>query len=215
MNEQQEGFFNLGRAADASMKSVRDSMDRMEEAVYRQICRYLATQNDLSASISRVYNDYLWTLNLRYVEAIMRGVIVAVRLCEEKFSMGFGGMDPRDDQFGMYPIKSGDTEHHSIGPDEALLITGFRMKNGHDNLKLISMAFSFGRNKLGPLVPINNGGTTVLLPMPCIIEPRSNFSIDKATFYDRIEDRAVENDGSYVEPIGYWFTSKAKMIERR
>jgi hypothetical protein len=180
------------------------------------------------------YNDLKFVGDPAVASRIISGVLKAVAIGETKFQQAFGGWTPDSNQFGIVPLRpvhvdktnnrwrwtSGATStinwsaedtfiaSFNLANDELMLIYGyFNLEPTPNTLELF---FQPGSNKL-PIWTIEpmrmKAEPYFILPVPIIIEPRSQFTIAASV-------KAV-SIGEEAGLMGYMFAPTSKLITKK
>jgi len=197
------------------MSFIQESIEHMRQLVRRMNWKKHYAANPLMENvIPGIYKDYIWTLNVPYIEMITHAVMQAALHSEEKLQMDFGGWFPESNQSELYQVKKGDMKEISqsgdyhVDYDEYLVLTGFSADV--KEWELVYGTLNPGSSKFGP-ISVYYKNKIRLLNAPVIIEPRSAVQFESF----------VLRDGDYV-PLGgletlrgYWISTRSRALERR
>lgn len=181
------------------------------------------------------YNHLEFIGNQAIIEKIVKGIVAAVKLGEDKFDQAFGGWMPNSNQFGIVPLRpqsigysdsrwqwtdsasasvdwSADDSFvasHQLESDELILVYGyFNLEPVPNTTELFIQP---GANKL-PIWNIEaqraSGVPYFIFPEPIIIEPRSTFLVQAAT--RSLTTQTVEEAGL----LGFHFAPTARLITK-
>lgn len=204
----------LSGMLEACQKSQKELTDALSYYKYR----HPSTMSRIKAIIPAIYNEYLWTMNLPYIQSVCAAVIRAIELCESKFEMGFGGGMPQSNEFGIFPARRNDitaTEdgYYVMDTSECLIITGLEPLPPFEGLVPHSTSLDPGSQKLGPLTPLpKRGRNTFLLPYQIIIEPRSSLRGAPVVWFDPEKREWWIKDGDLGSIIGFWLMPRSRML---
>lgn len=191
------------------------------------------TAENLGGMMPFFFNHLDFIGNQAIIEKIVKGIVAAVKLGEEKFDQSFGGWVPNSNQFGIVPLRpqsigyadsrwqwtDGATSSinwsaedtfvaaHQMDDDELVLLYGyFNLEPTPNTAELFIQP---GANKL-PIWNIEamrvDEQSYFIFPEPIIIEPRSTITILAATKSGAAQ--TTEEAGL----LGFYFAPTAKLI---
>ncbi|MCK9599400.1 MAG: hypothetical protein M0R06_10190 [Sphaerochaeta sp.] len=201
------------RSEKSIFEQVEDLYGRaVNRTVRGQVYKYCNTENRLEKMVVGIIKDYIWTLNVPYIDTVINAAIQCVLLGEEKFQQAFGGWNPKSNQFGIVKIHPEDMpfgergEAYDLPPSRLVMLTGFITK-GEEGVH--SATIDAGSTKL-PRVTFYrpDRGNICLLNTPTIIMYNSYL---KAVLRNKDGNVVGGND----RLIGYWFVANPDILLRR
>jgi hypothetical protein len=175
---------------------------------------WFSSAREAEALAIGIYNDYLWTMNLPWIENLCYGMVVGVIMGIEKFKMAFGGIDPSPNEFGICPIIKGELLHKKhLDNDELIIITDYELEGSA--YELVGIFTQWGATKNGPFTANKRRDKeTVLLARPVIIEPGNYMNVQDGLYWNDEKRELYVGNEPLVSPFGYWLASKSKMLEK-
>jgi len=192
---------------------------------------YPQTPRNLRAVLPWFYNQMSFIGEPAVQARIMAGIFKCVKLGEDKFQQGFGGYNPESNEFGLVPLRpqhvdinnsrwrwtSGATStinwsaadnfvaSFNAGSDELFLIFGYYNLEPTPNLNELFIQPGSEKYPIITVEPLRcRKECYFLLPMPFIVEPRSQLTIQAACKSISIAEEAGI--------LGYFFAPKSKLI---